>query len=152
MKLLVFSDSHGRIGNMIEAIEREKDFNMVVFAGDVQRDVEELRLCYPRLTIAEVVGNNDFFVKSVPEDRLFEAEGKKIFLTHGHRYNVKYSTVQLLSAAKAQGADIVIYGHTHFRDLDEIGGITVINPGTAVRSYAVLTIEKGEINVEFKDI
>ncbi len=152
MKILLFSDSHGAVGNMIEAIEKEKDFYMVVFAGDVAKDAEELRLCYPRLCIAEVVGNNDFFVKSIPEDRLFELEGKRIFLTHGHKYNVKYSTAQLAAAAKRQGADIAIYGHTHFRDFDVVNGVTLINSGTARKSYGVLTIENGEIHVEFKDI
>lgn len=152
MKLLIFSDSHGRVGNMVQAAEQEKDYNMVVFAGDVHRDIEEFMLCYPRVLVAEVIGNNDFFVKSVPEDRLFEIEGKRVFLTHGHKYNVKFSTTQLALHARAKKADICIYGHTHCRDLDEVLGVTMINPGTASKSYCVLTIEKGEINVEFKDI
>ena len=37
------------------------------------------------------------------------------------------------------------------KDLDEVMGITVINPGTASESYAILEIENGEINVEFKN-
>ncbi len=152
VKALIFSDSHGKISNMIEAAEREKDYSMVMFAGDVHGDIEEFMLCYPRICVAEVIGNNDFFVKSVPEDRVFSWGDKKIFLTHGHRYNVKFSTAQLALAARKQGADICIYGHTHCRDLDEVYGVTIINPGTAARSYAVLTIDDGNINVEFKEI
>ena len=53
--------------------------------------------------------------------------------------------------AKEEKADICIYGHTHSKALEEIDGITVINPGTARRSYAVLTIEKDHIKVEFKE-
>lgn len=152
MKALIFSDSHGCISNMVMAAEREKDYDMVIFAGDVHRDIDEFMLCYPRLCVAEVIGNNDFFVKSVPEDRIFTFAGKKIFLTHGHRYAVKYSTAQLLAKAKNEGADICIYGHTHRRDLDSFGGITVINPGTAAKGYAVLTVNGDDVNVEFKDI
>lgn len=152
MKALIFSDSHGCVGNMVLAAEREKDYDMVMFAGDVHRDIDEFMLIYPRLCVAEVIGNNDFFVKSVPEDRFFTFGGKKVFLTHGHRYAVKYSTASLLAKAKSEGADICIYGHTHRRDLENCGGIMVINPGTVSKSYAVLTVEGDNIKVEFKDI
>ncbi len=152
MKALIFSDSHGRVGNMIEACEREKTYDMVMFAGDVHRDIEEFMLVYPRLTVAEVIGNNDFFVKSVPKERIFEFGGKKILLTHGHEYAVKYSTLQLASYAKKIGADICVYGHTHCRDFEEVNGVTVINPGSASRSYGILTVEDGKIDFEFKDI
>ena len=37
----------------------------------------------------------------------------RFFLTHGHRYGVKYSTEALAAAAGAAGADVALYGHTH---------------------------------------
>lgn len=150
MKALILSDSHGMVGNLIEAYENEKDIDMVMFLGDMHRDIEEFSFAYPRLTVAEVIGNNDFFEKSVPEDRVFVFGGKKIFMTHGHKYGVKYSTAALLKKAKEEGADICIYGHTHSRDLEEEDGITIINPGSARRSYAVLTVSDN-IKVEFKE-
>ena len=152
LKALIFSDSHGRMGNMIEAAEREKDYDMVMFAGDVHRDIEEFMYVYPRVLVAEVIGNNDFFVKRVPEERVFEFGGKKILLTHGHKYAVKYSTAQLVAYAKRLGVDICVYGHTHCRDFERINGITVINPGAASRSYGVLTVDGDEISFEFKEI
>lgn len=151
MKAIILSDSHGRVGNLIEAVMNEKDADMVMFLGDVNRDIEEFMLACPKILVADVIGNNDFFVKSVPEDRFFEFGGKKIFMTHGHKYNVRYSTALLAKKGKEMGADICLYGHTHRKDLDEVMGITVINPGTASESYAVLEIENGEINVEFKN-
>ena len=151
MKAIILSDSHGRVGNLIEAVMNEKDADMVMFLGDVNRDIEEFMLACPKILVAEVIGNNDFFVKSVPEDRFFEFGGKKIFMTHGHKYNVRYSTALLAKKGKEMGADICLYGHTHRKDLDEVMGITVINPGTASESYAILEIENGEINVEFKN-
>lgn len=152
MKAVLLSDSHGRVGNLIEAVENEKNADMVMFLGDVHRDIEEFMLACPKILVAEVIGNNDFFVKNVPEDRFFEFGGKKIFMTHGHKYNVKFSTAMLVSQGKKFGADICLYGHTHSKDFDEVSGITVINPGSASRSYAVLEIENGEINVEFKNL
>lgn len=151
MKAIILSDSHGKVGNLIEAVMNEKDADMVMFLGDVNRDIEEFMLACPGILVADVIGNNDFFVKSVPEDRFFEFGGKKIFMTHGHKYNVRYSTALLAKKGKEMGADICLYGHTHRKDLDEVMGITVINPGTASESYAVLEIENGEINVEFKN-
>ncbi len=150
MKALILSDSHGAVGNLIEAYENEKDIDMVMFLGDMHGDIEEFSLACTRVTVAEVIGNNDFFVKSVPEDRIFTFGGKKVFMTHGHKYGVKYSTAALLKRAKEEEADICIYGHTHSRDLAEEAGVTIINPGCARRSYAVLTVDNN-IKVEFKE-
>lgn len=150
MKALILSDSHGAVGNLIEAYENEKDIDMVMFLGDMHADIEEFSLACPRVTVAEVIGNNDFFVKSVPEDRIFTFGGKTVFMTHGHKYGVKYSTAALLKRAKEEGADICLYGHTHSRDLAEEAGVTIINPGCARRSYAVLTVDNN-IKVEFKE-
>ncbi|MBQ2890073.1 MAG: metallophosphoesterase [Clostridia bacterium] len=150
MKALILSDSHGAVGNLIEAYENEKDIDMVMFLGDMHGDIEEFSLACTRVTVAEVIGNNDFFVKSVPEDRIFTFGGKKVFMTHGHKYGVKYSTAALLKRAKEEGADICLYGHTHSRDLEEEAGVTIINPGCARRSYAVLTVDNN-IKVEFKE-
>lgn len=152
MKAVLLSDSHGRVGNLITAAENEKNADMVLFMGDMHSDAEELMLAYPKMLVAEVIGNNDFFVKSVPEDRFFEFGGKKIFMTHGHKYKVKLSQELLLSKAKELGADICVFGHTHSSMLDVRDGITLINPGSAQRSYAVLNVENGKIEVEFKNI
>ena len=150
MKALILSDSHGAVGNLIEAYENEKDIDMVMFLGDMHADIEEFSFAYPRVLVAEVIGNNDFFVKSVPEDRVFTFGGKKVFMTHGHKYGVKYSAAALLKRAKEEGADICLYGHTHSRDLEEEAGVTIVNPGSARRSYAVLTADNN-IKVEFKE-
>ena len=42
MKAVIISDIHGFVSKAEEAIEREKDASMVIFAGDTQRDIEEL--------------------------------------------------------------------------------------------------------------
>ena len=151
MKALILSDSHGAVGNMIEAYENERNIDIVMFSGDMHRDIEEFSYTYPRASVAEVIGNNDFFERNVPDERVFTYDGKRFFLTHGHKYGVKYSLAGLLKKAKEEKADICIYGHTHIKALEEIDGVIVINPGSARRSYAVLTIENGDIKVEFKE-
>lgn len=151
MKALIFSDSHGMSSHICWAIEDNPNVDLIIFAGDVHRDIEEVMYIYPRIPCTYVLGNNDFFVHDVPFNRIFDFDGKKIFLTHGHNYSVKTSPRRVVAEAKKCGADICIFGHTHSRYLD-CGDICVINPGSARSSYAVLTVEDGIIKVEHKDI
>lgn len=83
------------------------------------------------------------------EDLVFEAEGKKILLTHGDRYSVKSTLFKLLLRAKEVGADLVFYGHTHIPETCEMDGITLVNPGTlsayGKQTYCYTVIANGKI-------
>ena len=57
-------------------------------------------------------------------------EGKKIFYTHGHAYNVKYSLYQIVCAARERKADILLFGHTHQPLTDYEDGLYLMNPGS----------------------
>ena len=57
--------------------------------------------------------------------------GVRVYMTHGHRHQVKLSTGILLKDARAAKADIVLYGHTHAADCHrEDDGLWVMNPGS----------------------
>ena len=45
MKVLVMSDSHGRDSNVMEALEREMPFDVLIHLGDTQEDEEEFCMC-----------------------------------------------------------------------------------------------------------
>lgn len=150
MKVLILSDSHKNFTAIQNMIETNPDIKLIIHAGDVHRDVEDIMMAYPLIPCAYVLGNNDFSVWGVPYDRFFEFGGKKIFLTHGHNYGVKMSPARVIAEAKKKGADICIFGHTHKQYFD-FSDILVINPGAAHRSYAILTISEGEASVEFMD-
>ena len=157
-KILVISDSHGNAKNVKRILDLCPDADMIVHLGDGASDLSSLFPDNYEKPFALIEGNGEYY-GFVGADRRYrpkrtetvEFEGKKIFMTHGHKYNVRYSTALLAKKGKEMGADICLYGHTHRKDLDEVMGITVINPGTASESYAVLEIENGEINVEFKN-
>lgn len=151
MKALIFSDSHGASLNICQAIEDNPNSDLIIFAGDMHRDIEEVMYVYPQLPCAYVLGNNDYFVHDVPYERFFDFGGKKIFLTHGHNYSVKISPRRVISEAKKKGADICIFGHTHCVYLDS-SNLWVVNPGSARSSYAILTVENNIINIKHKDI
>ena len=40
--------------------------------------------------------------------------GKKIFITHGDLYGVKYGMTNIYYKGKEVGADIVLFGHSQF--------------------------------------
>jgi len=104
---------------------------------------------FPRKLIVCVKGNNDYFDKSYPLERCFELGGKRIFMCHGHKYNVKSSLISLVYRAKEQGADIVLYGHTHLPHKEDYDGMLIINPGT-VGTYAVIEITETSIEAKIE--
>ena len=118
----------------------------VLHLGDHCRDAAWLREQFPDLDIRGVRGNCDY--GGGGEDRLeLEWEGVKILATHGHLYNVKYTMDPLRNAAYFSGARLVLYGHTHFAEYREEGGVAFLNPGSAGMgrplSAALVTLEKG---------
>lgn len=149
MKALIFSDSHGFVGAMAEACEAFPDAEYIIFAGDMQRDIEELMKMFPQKNFIYILGNNDYFVSGVPYEKVFTLEGKTVFLTHGHKYGVKMGLSSISFAAREKGADICIFGHTHSKLLEEANGITFFNPGSAMSSCGLLEIKGGKFEFKF---
>jgi len=81
----------------------------------------------PMITVR---GNGDFLRTDYNFDEVVEVKGKKIFLTHGHRYNVKQGIMNLYYKALELNADLVLFGHTHIPIVEKIDGITIMNPGS----------------------
>lgn len=59
MKALVLSDSHGSFQSIMNAVESEKDISLIIFAGDIQRDADDIAAAYPDIPFEYVLGNND---------------------------------------------------------------------------------------------
>ena len=113
-------------------------------ASDTQRLEKE----FPNLPLYRVCGNCDREPVN-PEVLQLTLDGVKFFLTHGHRYSVKYTLDALLNAAYFAGADIVLFGHTHRAVNETMQGLYVVNPGTAgvgaACTYARIETENGAI-------
>ncbi|MBQ7900916.1 MAG: metallophosphoesterase [Clostridia bacterium] len=146
MKLLVISDTHGYIGNAVSAIEKEQP-DYILHLGDVADDCDELMNIYPNKLVVCVLGNNDFFNKKYPLERIFSLCGKNIFMCHGHKYNVKQSLFPLKKAAQYAKAHIVLYGHTHRSYLEQDGDMLIMNPGS-ISSYGIIDITDDGTNAE----
>ncbi len=128
MKILIVSDTHGRITNFKECIKRVSPIDMLIHCGDVEGQEEEIR----RLAGCEthiVSGNNDYFT-SLPREEEFSIGKYRAFLTHGHSYGVSLGLDRIVEEAKERGADTVIFGHIH-RPVDKKrDGVRILNPGS----------------------
>lgn len=145
MKILVLSDSHGNIVNMIRAVERESP-GMIFHLGDCWRDGERLHGRFPRIPFEQVPGNCDFRSQEEAE-RLAVVEGMRILLCHGHTYGVKQSLIAPGYAAEEQDLDVFLFGHTHRPLVDKRGKTLFLNPGSigdfSRPFYGVLTVAGG---------
>ena len=151
MLILVISDTHGRITNAVNTIEKLKP-DYILHLGDVVRDVEDLEAIFSSKDIIAVSGNNDFWAsaKYSATERMLDLGGKKIFMCHGHTYGVKKDNARVVHKARQMGADIALYGHTHSAYNENHDGIWVINPGS-YGTYAVIEIDKsGNIHSEIR--
>ena len=153
MKILVFSDSHGRLGLMVDAVERERP-QRVFFLGDCYRDGQALADAYPDIPMELVRGNCDWGTDA-PDELIVEAGGVKFLLTHGHRYGVKSSTDQLARSAKEKGVAVACFGHTHDALNMPDRGVLLFNPGTAGGVYAragygVIVANDGKYRADLK--
>ena len=103
-KALIFSDSHGRLDNLLEVLKRQRDFEAVFHMGDIMEDADRLRRATP-YPVYLVRGNCDYDGR-LPVQIVTEFGGKRIGLCHGHRY-LNYSGIDGLRYwALEQGVDI----------------------------------------------
>ncbi len=149
MKIVVMSDSHGKLANLIDVGLMHKNADAFLFLGDGWRDFEDFKLAFDNKLCISVKGNCDLGCDEITE-RVYEVYGVKIFMAHGHTYGVKGGIGAMLKEAKKQNCDIMLYGHTHIAYEKYIDGIYVLNPGTAGRggydsnSYGIIEItDKG---------
>ncbi len=143
MRILVLSDSHGRVENMARCVELSEP-NYILHLGDCVRDAELLAKQFPAIPMTTVPGNCDYGALDEPE-KLIELGGKRILMMHGHTRGVKYNIQRAVYAARECGADVLLFGHTHRALVDYDGAMYVMNPGTVggrgtIATYGVITV------------
>ncbi|MDY5845957.1 MAG: metallophosphoesterase [Bariatricus sp.] len=128
MRVLIVSDTHGRHSAFEKALNEAGKIDYLVHLGDTEggEDYIEAVCGCPAYVLA---GNNDFFSDCLREMEIMFGP-KKAFMTHGHYYYVSLGPERIVEEGKARGADIVMFGHTHKPFLEEIDGMTVLNPGS----------------------
>jgi putative phosphoesterase len=155
-RVIAVADTHiPKVGPALPdgLLERFAGADLILHAGDLieMSVLDELRSLAPTRA---VVGNMDLpEVRSLlPEKTVIEVEGKLIGLIHGWGPPMG---VERRVLSRLPGVDVAVFGHTHKALVETRKGILLVNPGTPNDrrfsdrlSYAVLTIENGEIETE----
>ena len=130
MKAAVFSDTHHNTEPMLEAVRLCRP-DLIIHLGDHYRDTLCLERVFPDIPLYRVCGNCDF-APIAPIADIVPLGPVKALICHGHTYNVDWGGVDsLVYAAEERGCQLALYGHTHVPEQRQIGGVTVVNPGTA---------------------
>ena len=130
MKYIVLSDSHGYINNAIDVLERFKDeAEGFIHLGDCCTDAEYLHSKFSHMRWYSVAGNNDYGGQA-PAKAIAHIGGKKIVMVHGHKQRVSYGVMTLSYLGMEEGADAVLFGHTHRPFIEYEGNTALFNPGS----------------------
>lgn len=158
--IVVLSDTHrtdgtGLVGAAADAVA---DADTVVHAGDFTTEavVERIREVAGDADVHAVHGNADSpeVTESLPTETTFEYAGVRIAVTHRSRSG----QTGLTMFGRQQGADLVVFGHSHRPTVEEMGEVTLLNPGShadprgARRSFAVLRPEDGGLAGELRTV
>ncbi|MCL2055667.1 MAG: YfcE family phosphodiesterase [Oscillospiraceae bacterium] len=145
MRIVVFSDSHGNVDILRQIMQSQPEAEAIIHLGDGERDFDQLRLEHPDKVMRNVRGNSDWGSESKLMDTVL-LEGKRIIFAHGHTLNVKQSPSMLLGEAQSAGAQIALFGHTHYSMTDYKDGVYLMNPGSPTQprrgraTYGVIDI------------
>ncbi|MBS4538021.1 metallophosphoesterase [Clostridium sp. D2Q-11] len=148
MKLVIISDTHGEIDKSIEVLNSLSDVDLFIHLGDYSKDAKEIQI-KTGIDMINVKGNCDINDNEVSEEEIIEVKGKRIFLTHGHRYNCKWGLDNLYYRASELEVDAILFGHIHQPVNIVEGDILIFNPGSiskprggSKKSYGIITIDR----------
>ncbi len=153
MKLLILSDSHKNMDNMVLAVEREHP-DRIIHLGDHEVDAERLQAQYPKIPLWRVSGNCD--AGGAPIRMVQTLEGVRFYITHGHTLGVKYGFLRAELAAREMEANVLLFGHTHQSLCHWHNGLWMLNPGSCCGrgavTYGVIALSEGNIHPEIRVI
>lgn len=150
------------VGNYDDGVGFDRDE-----CGCAYRDPEEQRLgdLSLRWTQKTVTPERKAFLRSLPFDIRFEADGKRVRLVHGSPRRINeylfedrpLSSFQRLAASSE--CDVLIYGHTHKPYTKRVDGVLFVNAGSVgkpkdgdPRACYVLLDTAGDVAAEFRRI
>jgi putative phosphoesterase len=141
----------------LPVLETFKNVELIIHAGDLTslKVKEELEKIAPVLAVQ---GNMDrLYNINLPTSLTKTIEGVKIGVKHGI-VHPRGNTQQLYYIAKELDVDVLISGHSHQGFIEQINDVLLLNPGSPTvprltdPTVMLMTIEKGEVNVEIKKV
>ena len=129
MRAAVFSDTHHNTAPMLEALRRCRP-DLIIHLGDHDRDTLCIEEEFPDIPLYRVCGNCDF-APIAPLADIVPLGPVKALICHGHSYGVDWGLDRLAYAAEERGCQLALFGHTHHAEQQQLGGVQLVNPGTA---------------------
>ena len=157
MRILIVSDTHGKNKNLKRVLDMEAPVDLLIHLGDaccLESEIADMVGC----PLEIIAGNCDFF-SQLEREKNIKLENLKVFITHGNYYDVESGIDDIEKVAIGNGADIVMFGHTHRPVIDYGDGIIALNPGSLCMprqegrrcSYAMMEFDrKGNPHIEIK--
>ncbi len=131
MRLGIMSDTHGNLEAGKKALASMGPISVLVHAGDFYEDSWNLaKVAHLPATAVKAVRGNCDVIQQGPLEELFSLGGVRIFLSHGHRYQIKRGMEKLYHRAKETRAQVVIFGHSHQAKSFWHDEVLYINPGS----------------------
>ncbi len=140
MKIGIISDTHDNIKNTEKAVRVFKDSGVeyVLHAGDIISTRTAMLFSELKAKFIAVYGNcdHDEALRAVIESfggeihrkhAKLNFDGREIYMTHIPR------RIDMLN--KRSDADLIIYGHTHKRDIRWVDDTLIVNPGECSERY-----------------
>ncbi len=141
MNYLIVSDSHGLILELEELKNTYPDYQ-ILHAGDFTINEKILN----DLGIIYVKGNCD---TNGPLEKVLNTNECLVYMVHGDIYNVKFGLDRLFYRALELGAKFVVFGHTHRPFMEQIEGITFLNPGSLRDLGSFILLEDGQYKLHY---
>ena len=132
-RIVAISDTHGAY-KPIEQMFSKFKADVYVHCGDGYREADLFRKSGEFHPLVFVRGNCDVGCPE-PTERELDIDGKKIYITHGHRHYVKSGMSDLYDLAERKGYSAVFFGHTHSPVCSYFKGTWFLNPGSAGMPY-----------------
>lgn len=150
MRVVVVGDTHGNIDRIKQEIKLLPKIDLLIHTGDFYHDGialgQQLKLDHH-----VVLGNCDR--GSVGhKNKTLNLYGHKVFITHGHLQNVKYTMNNLYFRAVQEKMALVIFGHTHVPYLEKTDGIWFMNPGSTSHPRAGARCSYGMLEITDKEL
>ena len=133
----IISDTHGLLRPEAERCLTGVDH--IIHAGDIGAPEIVDALC--RIApVTAIRGNVDTgeWAREYPDTKLVRLAGKSIYVLHD---------LTTLQADPGANVDVIVSGHSHVPNIDSIGGVLYLNPGSAGRRRFNLPITLATLEV-----
>lgn len=157
MRIGLISDTHDHVIRIREAVAilNRAAIDVALHAGDYCSPFAVRELAGLDAPLHGITGNNDGDIFAI--SRAFAGVGARLesqwWETElgGRRVLVMHEPRGVMDVAAAGTYDLIVYGHTHQRDLQTIGKTTVVNPGevcgwlSGIGSLAIYEVESAVV-------